>query len=203
MSHFPNKKLKNLYNITSWDTYNLNYWGVPKCANTSIKHSLSGNKIENPFSIAKSIHKSNSINYITRQDALSNGFTNFSVVRNPYDRFLSLYKDWGTRRNNKELSFKIPVSFDYFLDYTLDKFYNDDVSETHFKSQTYWLANGADLLIENIFTTDKVVDFLKKYNVELVVSNKTKDIDVNLNKKQKSKIYKRYEKDFKLLGFKK
>lgn len=195
------KNLKNLYNITSWPKYNLNYWGIPKCANTSVKLALSNQTVQNQFATSKKIHKD--VNYISQTEALNNKHINFTVIRNPYDRFISLYKDWGLRRSNRYLNFELPVKFDYFLNYILDNFSTDDTSETHFKSQSYWITSKQRLLVDKIFTIEQAQHFLSSYNLTLEISNKTKDYDIILTELQKEKIHNRYRKDFELLGFKK
>ena len=193
--------LKKQFNISVWSKYKLNYWGIPKCANTSVKLALSNQTVQNQFATSKKIHKD--VTYISQTEALNNKHINFTVVRNPYDRFISLYKDWGLRRSNKYLNFKLPVEFDYFLDYILDNFSTDDKSETHFKSQSYWLTSKQKLLIDNIFTVEQAQHFLSNYNLTLELANKTTELDILLSKKQKEKIYNRYKDDFQFFKFKK
>lgn len=194
--------VKKAYNITTWHDHKLNYWGIPKCANTSVKMTLLGNTVEDPYSLNKKIHKKGVLEYISRETALSNSYINFTTIRHPYDRFISLYKDWGLRRSNSKTKFNPPVSLDYFIDYVIEYFDTDNRSERHFKSQAYWLSDNNNLLIKNTFNIKETKKFLAKYNLKLVVANKTKDQNVLLTDMQKEKIYKRYENDFLLLGFK-
>jgi hypothetical protein len=96
------KKIKSKHNITAWPEFKLNYWAVPKCANTAIKACLAKKPTNNEFSKEKWVHNPTNLNYITDKESFKNGFTNFSVIRHPYERFISLFKDHGMQRPFKK-----------------------------------------------------------------------------------------------------
>ena len=89
-------RIKWDFNISKWDSSRINFWGITKSGNTSIKKALI--KKQNPDIQSSDpsdqwVHSFDYAEYITREEALQNGYYNFTVVRDPYQRFLSMYKD--------------------------------------------------------------------------------------------------------------
>lgn len=186
-------------NITVWPKYQLNYWGITKCANSAIKSSLAGKTIKNIHKRDKSLHSSENVTYISQEAALTNNYTNFTVTRDPYDRFISLYKDFGCDRF-KSIGLDSSVSFDFFLDYVLEKFPNDNCN-IHFKSQCSFITQDNKLLFEKVFSMPQAVKFLKRKGIEVNKANVSKDQEITLSDANKQKIYDRYKNDFILLGY--
>jgi hypothetical protein len=198
------KNLKRKYNISIWEQHQLNYWAVTKCANTAIKVALSGYNI-NPSKInhkVKWVHNPDNVIYTDRETALSNGYRNFSVIRHPYDRFISLYKDQGLRRplfKNLEDN-----SLDIFLNKILETQFDDNDSDPHVRSITSYLCDeNKNILVDDVVKLNKAKSYLENKNLKLNVFNKTEEIKIELTDKQKEKIYNRYEADFIIFGFKK
>lgn len=194
------KATKIKYNISQWDQHKLNYWAIPKCANTAIKASLASvqHSPKHTHSKLKWVHNPDNVNYITQEAALQNGYLNFSVVKHPYERFISLYKDQGLRRP----AFKnVNINVDKFLELMISL--NKINTDPHFRPMSTFLVANRKLLIDKILNIKDANSFLNQYNLSLNVVNKTKDLDIKLNKKQKEKIYNIYKDDFEYLGFKK
>lgn len=199
------KKLKQQYNITTWPNKKLNFWGITKCANTSIKYALLENiDIKDDITHPNNhIHNPNNVRYISKEEALQNRFVNFSITRNPYDRCISLYKDFILKRNDIKLKgVKIDResinSFDKFVETMLC---NENVrKEIHFRTQSSFLSFNSNICVDNIFDmydTKNIENFIK---TPLTTLNKSPG-DITLNKKNKEIIFRLYEEDFKNLGY--
>jgi len=195
--------LKLDYNITQWDDYKVNYWGIPKCGNTSIKFMLM-NKDKNLdyYNPNDWIHAEKEAKYIDRKTALSNGYFNFTIMRNPYDRVLSMYKDFAIKRKGK-----IRISTDSLFSFVNDltRFGDHKGSEIHFRSQSYFIYEDY-LLVDKIYhleDTEYMVDNLSSicnYEFTLQKIHYTKE-ELNLNQDLKDIISFKYKKDFEIGGY--
>lgn len=187
------KRFKVEYNISVWDQYKLNYWAIPKCANTAIKVALSGFDAdpEKPGSKVKWVHNPNNVKYVDQETALSNGYRNFTVIRHPYDRVISLYKDFGLRRP----WFESNPTLNSFIDQAQKRI------DPHTRSITDYLYNNNQLLVDEVIMLDNASEYLKQYGLKLKVFNKTNNLTVNLTNSQKQKIFDWYAQDFDKFGF--
>jgi hypothetical protein len=140
----------------------------------------------------------------------------FSIVRNPFDRLLSLYELWGGDQQYENLD----GFLDMIMDFEMEKYQHNCIVTSnpnlnhlnmtqnpkecmyHFNPQYIYLTKEDGQLIERIFKMDN----LKKLNpiLDLNVSfNKPwprKNIR-ELTKAQKNKIVQIYQKDFELLDY--
>ena len=187
-------KLK--HNISSWDRLKLNYWGIPKCGNTSVKYALAAAselKLQALDDICVWVHKESLTQYITPQQAIENGFRNFTVIRNPLDRFMSMHKDICRREPLSKIVGN-DKSINNFLNY-LEKT-NDDKRNVHFRSQCYFIAQG-----------DKVIpDILSYADIEQMLNTKIEHLNsiekqYDITDEQKNRVYNIFQKDYELLGF--
>lgn len=186
--------LKLLYNLTTWPNLGVNYWGIPKSGNTSIKwllQHLSGSDPEVPSEIGVEVHREDSAIYVDPDTANSNGLRNFTVVRCPIERAKSLYKDFGTRRRLTLVRGTDPGRYedlDYFFEKVIAE--STDKDDIHIRSQTYFIKQANRL---KIFQLENVSYRLPRYNQiirpELKLSEKHIDI-----------ILKRYESDLQLIN---
>jgi hypothetical protein len=190
--------LKKKFNITQWDEYKLNYWAIPKCANTAVKTALSSLTYRDKmaYSKVKWVHNPDNVLYIDRKTARNNGYYNFSVTRHPYDRFISLYKDQGLRR---------PMFKDYSnisIDDFLTKLENYNISnDPHTRTQISYLFKGNKLLVDKIVCVTDAKNYLQTLGIELNYVNKTQDIELTLTENQKQRVYQIYKDDFIKLGY--
>lgn len=192
-------EIKKKYNITQWGKYKLNYWAIPKCANTAVKTALSeisyNEKMK--YSKFKWVHNPNNITYIDRKTAKENGYINFTIVRHPYDRFLSLYKDQGLRR---PIFKDIDKNIDSFI-YQLENY--DLEKNPHTKKQIDYIFENDISLVDIILDISEADTYLNKFGITLNFVNKTKDLDITLSKEQKLKIFNLYKEDFIKLNYNK
>ena len=200
---------KNL--ISSYPNLKLNYWAVPKSANTTVKLCLNNPTQEKNVSLQsiytkqKWVHKEKNIPQISVNEALTNNFLNFSVVRHPYDRLLSLYKDFGLRRPWKNIFNGKKVSLDQFIDKVCVEWKdNNFVENKHAYSQAYYLTNDNNkILVEKIIDIKNLNYFFHSKNIKIGIFNKTPEICVTLTNSQKDIIFRRYEEDFDFFKYQK
>ena len=199
------EKIKKDWNITSWKVSKLNYFGITKCGNTSMKKLLIS--IEKPQllksmtdRIHKMYHSANILNnYIPKEEALTNGYVNFALTRNPYDRFLSMYKDQLKRP--RTFWFEKKKTMEELIDHIAS--IPDTERNPHMRSQHFYVGDVKGIVLINVDNETAFNVFSKKYlnGKKLPVVNTTSG-DYELPKKVKEKVYKVYRKDFDL-GYKK
>lgn len=189
------------------------FHGIPKNASTSIKNILYEANWGKPFDGNKQwIHKGNekggsiypSINMV--RSSKYDSYTHFTVVRNPYDRFISFYNDLflGTTKirnnippfytDNKILLEPIPINaaIDIINQFT------DDEADEHFASQSSFVYKDDIPYLKMESLQEEWVsmcDHLDIAHKALPVYNKSNNV-VLLTDDQKSRIYNRYKEDF-------
>ena len=89
-------------NITHWPELGINYWGINKNATSTITLHFGQLVGDIPKPTEDQIHQGvawkisqNQDRYISSDEALNNGYKNFCVIRNPYDRFVSCYNHFA------------------------------------------------------------------------------------------------------------
>lgn len=200
---------KNKYNITRWDEYGVNYWGIPKCMNTSVKAMFlsamynvqSGGDVKtyNTFQFA---HHEELDRYITPEEANSNGNINFTIVREPYGRVKSMYKDFVHKRPNigreiKDLNIDENTSFEKFVKQVSKTC--DETCNIHLASQYSLIKDATDLVIIPMNSL-KVKVFINQIglNCNIPHVNATPDMKVRMPYSIQKLIQERYAEDFKL-----
>jgi len=100
------RHIRQAYNISQFPKLQVNYWGIPKCANTTLKYILL--RTENPTLVEQFDRKKENravnidgnpnrgwvhqkCHYITPVQASQNGFTNFTALRDPVQRAYSMH----------------------------------------------------------------------------------------------------------------
>ena len=191
------EKIKNTYNISVWPELKLNFWGIPKAGNTSIKyllHQKSGNSMQIDDDLNQWVHQAKNTYYITPEEAMNNGFTNFTVTRNPYDRFLSMFKDVLRRGGSMGLSrCRTIENFVAHLELTPDERRN-----VHFRSQCHFLRDH-DIMHMDISDTEKLSNF---FQCEVPHKNAIKK-SIEMNEHLRKRVYAIYAADFEKFGYEK
>jgi hypothetical protein len=195
------------HNITVWDTYRINYWGITKCAHTSIKMALSSSRSKK-FSInslRSDINHKESLDqiwihydmlrckYITRVEAARNGFENITVIRNPVDRFISQFH--FMRKCNDIGILDIPVVNTY--DHLLDMIETGDNLDIHFRPQTSFICENNKLLVDRIFRVEELSSLEQYLSISIPHYNKTDKIH-KLSNSILVRLKKVFEADFNL-----
>lgn len=140
----------------------------------------------------------------------------FAFVRNPYDRFVSAWKEFGNSSSFSPLKEKAKLAgydinkaikdIEYFIDLT-EKF-----NHVHWMSQSKMLKHNEKILVDKIYYFENlendIKDICKKigvnenYNIPHVrKSKRKKDFNFYLTKENKKKLYIRYEDDFKTFNY--
>jgi hypothetical protein len=99
--------VRHRYNITTFDKLKVNYWGIAKCGNSTLKYILY--RANNPKSFdhlkkkrgtSKNSHGnvkvdwiSGNCHFISPSEASKNNCVNFTVLRDPIQRAYSMYAD--------------------------------------------------------------------------------------------------------------
>lgn len=151
------------------------------------------------------VHDENIVTYITRQQAADNGFLNITLVRNPYARALSLYKDFGLRRHHKKMvsdpsiDRTKPNELDFFIDRQIAPS-QDDRDNGHVRSQTWYIADTSNLLVDRVYRNETIDQLFDDWGLTHVHRNRTPET-FDLTQRQKHTIYHRYQRDFEILGY--
>lgn len=189
------------------------FHGIPKNASTSVKNILYEANWGKPFEGNKQwVHKGNekggsiypSIDMV--QSSKYDSYTHFTVVRNPYSRFISFYSDLflGTTkiRNNTppfytDNSIKLKQTpVDEVIDIICT--YSDDEADEHFASQSSFVYKDSIHFLKMETIDEEWISMCDHLNIAhkaLPVYNKSSN-NVYLTEDQKSKIYNRYKEDF-------
>ena len=128
--------IKLCYNIASIKDFN--FWGIPKCGNTTIKYKLlkkfKPEKLQPIDDTCKWVHDPSLMTYLTPLQANSNGKYNFTFIRNPIAKFTSIYKDFCLYRKS------FPFSSPEELLNELKEIKQDEANHNiHLRSISYFL----------------------------------------------------------------
>lgn len=217
----PNKLRRRYFRymnkINVYDNLNLIYYSVSKVANTSIKYCLSNkagmvDDLQDPQDI-HTLLKENGVARISSPDN-SNKFFKFSVVRNPFSRVVSCYKnkvkDTEMRQKDYDSYYfisKYPrliykgMSFEKFVSriFRIPEYF----AEKHFESQYNFLYKDGKCLVDYIGKLENIdEDFeyvRKKFDLDSLPKHNTTSNDNwrdYYSLETAEKVYKRYKKDF-------
>jgi len=190
------------------------FHGIPKNASTSVKNLLYWAEHGTPFDGNKQwVHKGNekggsiypSIDEIQTSKMYSY-YTHFTVVRSPYDRFISFYNDLflgTTKIRNNIPPFYIHNNIDMnknTINEVLDMIekYDDSEADEHFASQSSFCYKENIFYLKMETIQEEWVSLCDQLNIAhrpLPVYNKSNN-PVLLTDSQKERIYKRYQMDF-------
>lgn len=176
-------------NIIRWDEFNINYWAIPKNASTSLKRAYIeaiGGKTSDP-------HRDERTIYITNKEALSNGYGNMAVTRNPYNRFISMYRQVSVHTGDKGLNSNKIKNVNDFIAYI--KSQKDDARNVHFKTQSNYV-NYPNINYYDISQMRKLSD-----DLGFKVPHNNKGNSRQLTDQQKELVYEIYKIDFDNFGY--
>ncbi len=200
-------ELKKRFNITQWSSVGINFWGVPKCANTSLKYALlKANNITVPFDpsgVYKRLHSPQYCYYISPDYALTNSLTNVTVIRHPYERVISLYTDFGQKRTQFFRESYTGISMSEFLNRII--LCSDDTVNTniHLRSISSFLVRDNVILPDIIYSIDSVPCLFKRFGLDTTYINQNTSADTTsgLTPTEKQCVYEHYCQDFIMFGF--
>lgn len=196
---------------------------IPRTGGTSLEYSLSSlddstileiiNLIKPINSKIEVIQTFDNIKHYTQETILPilnnlrinySDWYEFTLVRNPYNRIISVYENYARYDNHSAKHNRYLYSFDEFLTQISYAKRNNDF----FKSQCYWIDNPltskVDILkYENL--QEEYINLGAKLGVELpklkhLQKTEYKD-KIVLTDEQKEKVYKLYQDDFDKLGY--
>lgn len=201
---------KQKYFITTYPYFKLNYWAIPKCGNTAIKFSLmnptvpSNYNTDSIYKKMKSMHNVKNIKTIDITEAQRNQFINFTVTRHPYNRVLSLFKDFGVRRPWKGAFSGKQVTLDRFIKLLCIEWCDDSVVKNHHAfSQNYYVTDlqNCNLLVDKVIDINNLDSFLLSKGIVPKMFNKSQPLDIKLKDNHKELIYERYKDDFRMFNY--
>lgn len=193
-------------NISAWKEHKINYWGIPKSANTSVKIALAGTSkkefIEKRYrdtlsfyrymiemkSTDKWVHDEMVCEYINKEVATQNGFRNITVIRNPIERFKSQFK------YNVKLRLTETKTMDDFLSHLEQT--PEHMRNLHFNSQSYFIADEQMKVIpELVFKAEDMQELEEFLGVRIPITNAI-SLEIGLSKEHLSRIGNLFCADF-------
>ncbi len=178
---------------------------IPKTSGISIQHLLFGQKIYNPH--RKSLHLLNNLDGYQ-------GYTTFTVVRNPLDRLVSVYYHYiqggNASRYDKEIgNYLKDLGFRKFI-LNLDNLEVPHYDEIEYMlySQTYYIYRNGKKCIDLIFHFEELseLSFYLSTNYDLpslphLNKSQHKDYLSYYDNEMISSVKNRHASDFNLLGY--
>lgn len=195
------------------DEINISYIHIPKNAGTFVKQfmAIGDNKHLNACDKEREIKGDCSHLHITYLEHKNSDTNYFTIIRNPYDRFYSIYeydKDF-LKKHYKEDIFK---NFETFLEYFYEK-PNEIYKHKHLYPQSEFLLDYKNKLNENIdiLLFEQLPINLKKYLEKKRIGYHIHKLNKLINQgnytekhhftdTEKKKIQYIYQNDFKLLN---
>ena len=196
-------------NIVWYPELNVNYFAVTKSVCTAMMASLGKIDIIDPSS-SRYDYVYDSLTFITKEYAQTNGCKNVSVIRHPYNRIVSLYKHFVLKDPSraKELLAGLEVNdikgIDDFVAKVIPHFPERNTNH-HLKSIGHFLCDESGKVIPDLIfkieeDKDEISTFLASLGCEFKVSN-ISSFNVELSKESIDIIFERYQKDFNLFKF--
>jgi hypothetical protein len=185
-------------NISTWPTIGYNFWGITKCASTTVKTHLYEVVTGDVYKETKHTRIHGVVDYVTPEQALNNGLLNFAIVRQPEDRFFSMYNDLVLSRpkRGRKAGIEENLSVDQFISFLeTQDLHNCDV---HFRTQSSFIPKTGLLIID--------VKYLENWPLTIPPvrmrkhTSKVKTIAI-LTQEQKDRVYNLYQEDYENLGF--
>lgn len=179
---------------------------IPKCAGTSITHVLYGNNIGHRPAVL----------YLAADSLRFHSIPSFAVIRNPYDRFCSIFNHNKCPMYNSEKDileegfysrFRNPCEFAHALG--SDKgLKNAFMSHIHARPQVEWIKVENKIAVNYLFLYEKLQNLQNFLNYlsedqslqlpHANASGRTSPWNAELDERARGIIYNLYKEDFKL-----
>lgn len=200
------KKSKEIVsqNITCWPELGVNYWGINKNATSTIithftKLVYNDQSMLGDVELGQSAKKYLSQRYIDKSEALRNGYVNFTIVRNPYDRFESCFKQFKYPKyevhslSASKARFNPDWSADDFLNFIEKKFVEKrSIGNKHYRKQSWFVPNPN--FLQHVIKLEKLNNHWPfDFPAPEFKSNFQPSMEINYNKE---KFYKLFKEDF-------
>lgn len=167
MTELVSNQDNSIYNYKMYfNSINLLFIDTPKCACTSIKKVLARNefnlKKDEQFGVGHKQWGENHPELRIRNDEVTEDMNVVAVIRNPYDRIISSYRNIFLGRMKKNKSFR-----DFVL--LLPEFMKKEESNiqiNHFRPCNHFYEGVEDLIeLYKLEEMDKLIDYLSEINV--------------------------------------
>ena len=158
---------------------------TPKCGSTSMINSLG---FEYNSETPREYHAS--IDMVHSRHPESKGYKSFSFVRNPWDRFVSVYKD-GTQSHGHLGAWSSGLlKYKDFTDFAKNFEKSEWANEVHFLPCSSFLKIKGKISVDNVGRFENLHNDFSKITKEIIGS--TIDIRHHHNQTKRSKDYKEY-----------
>lgn len=164
-------------------TDTLSYIRIPKSANTSLSKGMLEKKYP---SLKQKTITEKQINFLTDanlQTRIEGPSILFTIVRNPFSRLVSVYRDFFENKSNyiyHDYLFGIlqpTISFSEFVDRIIN--IPDRLKDQHFRPQhtflKYYEKENLDIKIFKLEEPEKITQFLSQHEVQLFHLNKSNE----------------------------
>jgi hypothetical protein len=174
------------------------YWPIPKCVCTSIKGHVA--KIEGITQSIEGGSWPHNAAFRWTSDSIP-GYVDFALVRNPVDRFCSLWKNKiGPNRNPKELDTAVfDRSKGFHVDMPIWKFLLTIRRIPLSLADPHWLPQTKQVPIRAKWV--RMEDVLPLLKLVLPIVNVSPAVPCSLSKKDKENLITYYAQDFTRFGY--
>jgi len=195
--------------ITHWPELNINYWAIHKNATSSIMAHLVS--ITSDIDVAE-FNRSDDMQakhivreqqrYIDKNDALTNGCKNLTVVRDPFDRLESCYKMFKHPLNEthkvgaSKAGFKVDWNEEDFLNYIELHFTKNLRGNKHFAKQISFIHNADNM--DYIVKLEQLNEQWPLEDKPTFTLNKTTNQTTSLDRQRVRDLY---EEDYRIFGY--
>ncbi len=205
-THFENKHLT--YSIQGFHKNKCIYIHIPKCAGISLAQSIFGHCVP---------HSTITDYQLMFGSELFKSYFKFTIVRNPWDRFVSAYfflKHGGFDSTDKFLFKPIIDKFNSFYEFVKSVYYDKKYLKLiHFLPQSKWIQTPSgscplDYIgkLENLDESLKIISSelnLGKISIPSKTNSSPRDTDYKkyYTRETREMVAELYRKDIKLLGY--
>lgn len=201
-------KLLVRQNISCWPELGINYWGINKNASSTLTihfATLCGDidPTEEEIDSGQLAKQGLGPRYINSKEAFRNGLKNFTVVRHPLDRFISIYKHLKYPRTEEQCRTQHKARFnptwspEEFLDCIRTSFETGKKINKHWRRQCSFIPHFWRM--DHIIKLERLIeDWPFDFSPPDIKSNPTVD---RLIKIKEHRVYDLYHEDYLFFGY--